>query len=68
MAPLPPDTGPVTAGFPLAGTALAATAVTGWWLTGHLRATPAGFPGPFPEPGQKAANRDRYTKVWRSES
>lgn len=51
----------------LAAAALAATAVTGWWLTGHLRATPAGFPGPFPEPEEKATNRDRYTTVWRSE-
>lgn len=39
----------------LAAAALAAAAVTGRRLTGHLRATPADFP----EPGQKAANRDR---------
>ncbi|WP_147944196.1 MULTISPECIES: hypothetical protein [Microbispora] len=39
----------------LAAAALAAIAVTGRWLTGHLRAIPADFP----EPGQKAANHDR---------
>ncbi|MEU8176558.1 hypothetical protein AB0C14_27110 [Microbispora hainanensis] len=39
----------------LAAAALAAAAVTGRWLTGHLRATPADFP----EPGQRAAHRDR---------
>src|SRR5262249_37477527 len=31
----------------LAGAA-ALTALTGWWLTGHLRATPANFPQPSP--------------------
>ncbi|GAB3136719.1 hypothetical protein [Microbispora hainanensis] len=39
----------------LAAAVLAAAAVTGRWLTGHLRAAPAGFP----EPGQRTANRDR---------
>ncbi|KAA9381426.1 hypothetical protein F5972_00840 [Microbispora cellulosiformans] len=48
----------------LVAATLVATALTGWRLTGHLRATPDGFP----EPEQKGTNRDRYTKVWRSES
>ncbi|WP_051581767.1 hypothetical protein [Pseudonocardia acaciae] len=36
--------------IPLAASA-ALTAVTAWWLTGHLRATPANFPAPSPSTG-----------------
>ncbi|WP_169984511.1 hypothetical protein [Microbispora sp. H10836] len=48
----------------LAAATLAATGLTGWLLTRHLRATPAGFP----EPESAAKKGDRYTTVWRSES
>lgn len=44
-------------------TLLAATAVlistAAWWLTGHLRATPANFPPPTPAQGLRFATRSR---------
>ncbi|MCT9933701.1 hypothetical protein N5079_26145 [Planotetraspora sp. A-T 1434] len=55
----------------LSAATLALTALTGWWLTGHLRATPADFPAPYgtaAQPDSGTAAPDRYTTVWRSDS
>jgi hypothetical protein len=43
----------------LLGGAMVLINVTGWWLTGHLRATPANFPPPTPSQGLRFIPRNR---------